>query len=1227
MGPPPARIDLPDVPDDQNPVCSCGRGKHMSDQFTTGRWKKICKLCRDEGVKAPKITGSMRRSLKKQASSRSLAQSFQPAALIPTKRPSEVPLFLRRGKHSQDTEQQTAARAEMDRIRRSNRVKRRAGEEPPPTPSLDTIMAGFQESSGLSAPPPTSQLIDPRLEQSSGLSNPPPTSQLKTPVRSLAPAPQPQRIPHTPNAATLPVYTPFEEVPSPLLFRRPSLPNLRGRGGGSASRSSSRRPSLAPLSNEPRPESSQSLGSTPPDSTDSPDHFRCDVCYHLRSNGRRKDPSDITVDECCYEDEVGDDIESAEEQYKWCRSCQQEKLRPQFWTDAPPVEYENCNQCAHRVEQSGSSSGPPGAPSSQLPLSSAGPTSTQGIDYASLPRGSYNRHYQDRPRPGAAARQLQANLDRLTDQDSVIPVDEYDPDDNEWKSAAALNDKDWADLQGFHRALEKLKLVECSRCLERWFDMKVNLDRVCKSCVRVDAPKKRDHDEPYMYSAANHLDPGDVPDFLPQLSAIEEMCIARVHCFVEVRQHRGVQFKYKGHVCNFLSNVGHVHDRLPLLPKELDIILIRPGNYRQVPGVTRQFKKDYSVRKSAIKIWLDYLLRHHPGYSDVVIDSAKIDAFPTSEDVSDQLLQHLEEDDEVDVDLNKFPEEAPEAAAIPDLHPDRSELAGLREDYFGASNPTYNAPPVPAVDIDSDFFASSQPGKLAGQHPPALPHLSLGSIHATPINEFNWTQAIFSVAFPTLFPNSAAEFITPRMREIGLQDYIRHLLLYKDGRFAQHSRFRYVGFNMLMRHQINSKSGFFVKKLRPEQGDLTLDDLKMAFQEDTAEAEAIINRITRFSSSLRGTRPFWYGALKQLQSTVRQLGCPSLFITLSAADYHWDSLMRLMPGGIYERFRLADSRDARVRVARDAVKDNPLIVDFYFYRRFQLFKRYVLKPKFNVVDSWDRFEYQARGSAHSHGLYWCEGVPANEIEKLSQEQRDHFANFWGIHIKAIMFNKYPEQVIYNELSPMSRTLHEMENTGSFLNVIINLVQNHRHSPDYCLTIVSKETGETLCRFNMPREDTPSPYIVIPKGKAFWKFMPCSNDGMLNPYNRLVTLSWLANTDVQPCTGAKAVIEYVGKYAAKPEKQSSSYKELAAKVLPFVNANRPFESFVSKVMNTLVGDRDWSAQEVCYLLLDLPLKHNTRRVINVNLRRPEEHAQLFFAADEDDTNDGRAPNQP
>jgi ATP-dependent DNA helicase PIF1 len=366
--------------------------------------------------------------------------------------------------------------------------------------------------------------------------------------------------------------------------------------------------------------------------------------------------------------------------------------------------------------------------------------------------------------------------------------------------------------------------------------MKVNQEGVCESCVRVDAPKKRDADEPYMYSVDNQLDPGEVPDFLPKLSPIEEMCIAKVHCFVEVRQHRGVQYKYKGHVCNFLCNVGHVHKSLPLLPKELDVI-IRPSNHRQVPGVVRQFKNEYRVRKAAIQTWLDYLIQNHPGYSDVAVDEAKMAAFPTSDDVSDQFLEHLGDEDELDDDLDKYPDEAPLAAAIPDLHAERSELAGIRRDHFDSSNTVFNDP---APGNAPDNFDSSS-GGLAGQHPSALPHLSMGSIHATPINEFNRTQAIFSLAFPTLFPRGEAEFIIPMMREVGLKDYVRHFLLYKDLRFAQHSRFRYVAFNMMMRHQINTKSGFFVKKMRPDQGDLSIEDLRMAFQDDTVESEAILN--------------------------------------------------------------------------------------------------------------------------------------------------------------------------------------------------------------------------------------------------------------------------------------------------------------------------------------------------------------------------------------------------
>jgi ATP-dependent DNA helicase PIF1 len=91
-----------------------------------------------------------------------------------------------------------------------------------------------------------------------------------------------------------------------------------------------------------------------------------------------------------------------------------------------------------------------------------------------------------------------------------------------------------------------------------------------------------------------------------------------------------------------------------------------------------------------------------------------------------------------------------------------------------------------------------------------------------------------------------------------------------------------------------------------------------------------------------------------------------------------------------------------------------------------------------------------------------------------------------------------------------------------------------------------------------------------------QFFPERNDQYLNKYNRLTTMAWQANTDVSPCTSIAAVIEYIVKYAVKPEKASLSYREMAEKIIPFVNEAKPYQSMVTKLMNRLIGERDYSA---------------------------------------------------
>jgi hypothetical protein len=87
------------------------------------------------------------------------------------------------------------------------------------------------------------------------------------------------------------------------------------------------------------------------------------------------------------------------------------------------------------------------------------------------------------------------------------------------------------------------------------------------------------------------MNPGLLLTSLPQLTSVEEMLIARVHVFIDIRQVRGQQFKYKGHVVNFLQNTGRIYNTLPLLPRVLDVVLIRPFNATADPQTGGRFSR------------------------------------------------------------------------------------------------------------------------------------------------------------------------------------------------------------------------------------------------------------------------------------------------------------------------------------------------------------------------------------------------------------------------------------------------------------------------------------------------------------------------------------------------------------------------------------------------------------------------------------------------------------
>jgi hypothetical protein len=121
--------------------------------------------------------------------------------------------------------------------------------------------------------------------------------------------------------------------------------------------------------------------------------------------------------------------------------------------------------------------------------------------------------------------------------------------------------------------MEQVKIESYSRCKERWFCIDLKSD-VCHRCFNRDKGNKT----PFLMSVANEIDLGELPAYLPELTQVEEIIIARSHIQMMVYRYHGHQYHYLGHCVSFIQNTIKTVDMLPNLPSKLDIVVLRPSN-------------------------------------------------------------------------------------------------------------------------------------------------------------------------------------------------------------------------------------------------------------------------------------------------------------------------------------------------------------------------------------------------------------------------------------------------------------------------------------------------------------------------------------------------------------------------------------------------------------------------------------------------------------------------
>ncbi|GLJ15036.1 hypothetical protein SUGI_0245580 [Cryptomeria japonica] len=349
-------------------------------------------------------------------------------------------------------------------------------------------------------------------------------------------------------------------------------------------------------------------------------------------------------------------------------------------------------------------------------------------------------------------------------------------------------------LKTFRARIDSLSTLQtCSICKEIYIGMVVRRSHPTIIYSRCFSERGI-----HRFSSANNLDPGEQPLVLKKLTQVEEMLIARISPILQVTHARGSQYKYFGHQISFPQDISEIAKKLPRKLQDLEVLIIQRTN---IQGN----KYDCYVNKFHVMDALTFKIQHDQYYKDVIID---FDAFNLLPDVTTNVSAMLNMLQGTEIEI-----------VVPPT-----------TDYSDATNPF-------AIENSSSFIPTMLGTTCELEtikdtlqlHTDEKNLLPWPQISSSPINEYN-TEGLLPMAFPMLFPTSAALPLQTHPKHVHLHKYALHLIRFYDQRFGQHVRFRYFIYNLIMRHHSQQSTTVFIRTNIEEAFPSNLQALRECLQ-------------------------------------------------------------------------------------------------------------------------------------------------------------------------------------------------------------------------------------------------------------------------------------------------------------------------------------------------------------------------------------------------------------
>ncbi len=284
-----------------------------------------------------------------------------------------------------------------------------------------------------------------------------------------------------------------------------------------------------------------------------------------------------------------------------------------------------------------------------------------------------------------------------------------------------------------------------------------------------------------------------------------------------------------------------------------------------------------------------------------------------------------------------------------------------------------------------------------------------------------------------------------------------------------------------------------------------------------------INNKIEFSQESKGRNR------QELRASIMRFGSPSFYVTISPSDsHHIFAFIKCNEGKIFDVNNPPETLTNRYFRNKQATK-NPIALSQFFHVLISM----ILKSLFGWETSqksgifgplkcyYGMVESQGRGTLHIHLLLWIEGQPDifsfNERLQHDKNLRDLILQYLDsvIDTDDSVFGPAPEDIDHTTLSynslldPESSDFHR--NVGKIISAACKTYQLHTHCKS-CFKNSKK------CRYRKPAPCYTHSHYNNDSGTIHQR----KHNGMINDFNRYLTLITLSNTDISFCNYGEAL---------------------------------------------------------------------------------------------------------